>query len=307
MSDVVNDILDTVIVGAGIAGMTAAIYAARKNMKFKIIASDVGGQFFESGEILNYPGFSKIQGADFLFRMQEQMDFNGVKIQKETVESIRKENNLFVIKTNTCECISKTVIIATGARPKHLDVKGEREYMHKGVTYCALCDGPLFKGKDVVVIGGGNSALEAVEFLMNIAKKVYLLVRGDKLKAYEYLQEAIKKPNVEIIYNATTNEIKGNQFVEKVSYIQNDEIKDLAVSGVFIEIGRDPNTDNFKSLVETDETGHIIIDCQTRTSNPGVFAAGDCTAGHEYQYIISGGQGSMALIKAAKYINETGL
>lgn len=296
--------LDTVIIGAGIAGLTSAIYASRKNMKFEIIASKFGGQFMESGEVLNYPGIVKTTGSEFASKMEEQMEFNDVKVKEETCEKIEKKEENFKVITDKNEYETKTVIIATGARPRKLGVPGEKEYKNKGVAYCSICDGPLFKGKKVAVIGAGNSALEGVDFLLEIAEKIYVINIGDKLTAHEYLQERIKgKDKVEIINNAETKEIVGDsKFVTGIKYKQGNEEKELEVQGVFVEIGRVPNTDFAKDFVDIDEHGHIKIDCTTRTSEKGVFAAGDCASGHEYQYVIAAGQGCMALIKSAKYL-----
>lgn len=294
---------DTLIVGAGIAGLTAAIYAARKNMQFKILATEFGGQFMVSGEVLNYPGIVKTTGADFATTMEEQMKFNNIKVEKETVQSVTKKENHFVVQTDKNEYETKTVILATGARPRKLNIPGEKEYANKGVTYCSICDGPLFSGKTVAVLGGGDAALEAVDFLKDIVKKIHLVVLEDKLRGHEYLQErAINNNKVDIHFNASTQRIEGEQMVQSITFTQEDQEKTLGVEGVIIEIGRIPNTEFVKDLVKRDEHGHISIDGHTNTSVPGVFAAGDCASGHEYQYVIAAGQGCMALIKAAKHL-----
>ncbi len=296
--------LDTVIIGAGIAGLTAAIYASRKRMKFEIVSSSFGGQFMESGEVLNYPGIIKTTGGEFASIMQKQMKFNNVKVKTEAVKEIKKAGGNFKVITDKSQYDARSVIIASGARPRELGVPGEKEYKNKGLTYCAICDGPLFANANVVVIGGGDSALEAVDFLLNIAKKIYLLNIGKKLKAHEYLQERINNhPKVELINNASTKEVLGDgKNVTSIKYEQNGEEKELKVEGVFIEIGRVPNTDFTKKILELDEHKHIVMDCQAKTSVPGIFAAGDCASGHEYQYVIAAGQGCMALIKAARYL-----
>lgn len=294
---------DTIIIGAGIAGLTAAIYASRKRMKYEIFAAEFGGQFLESGEVLNYPGIIKTTGVGFSKIMQEQMKFNDVKVKQEKVKEIKKLKKGFKVFTDKTEYETKTIIAATGARARRLDVPGEKEFANKGVTYCAICDGPLFSGKEVAVIGGGDSAVEAVDFVDNIASKVYLLVKGDKLTAHEYLQEYVMhSKNVEIIFNADTKEILGNKFVTGLTYNQKGKEKKLDVTGIIVEIGRVPNTEMFKKIVELDEHGHIVIDCQGKTSVEGIFAAGDCASGHEYQYVIAAGQGCIALLKAARYL-----
>jgi thioredoxin-disulfide reductase len=296
-------IYDTIIIGAGIAGMTAAMYAARKRMRFEMISPDVGGQFMASGEILNYPGIIRTTGAEFSSVMEKQMEFNGVKQKAETVKEVKKQKGSFLVSTDRGSYTTRTIIIATGARPRKLGVPGEDRLANRGVAYCSVCDGPIFAGKEVAVIGGGNAALEAVDFMKDIAKRIYLVVLGSRLEGHEYLIERVKSnPKVEILLNARTTEITGDKFVSGVRYEQKGMKKSLAIRGVIIEIGRIPNTELFRGLVKLDEHNHIEIDCQTETSVPGIFAAGDCASSHEYQYIIAAGQGCMALIKAARYI-----
>tara|TARA_Y100000310_G_scaffold345227_1_gene462918 strand:+ start:14442 stop:15350 length:909 start_codon:yes stop_codon:yes gene_type:complete len=294
---------DTIIIGAGISGLTAAIYAARKRMNYRIISSDFGGQFMVSGEVLNYPGIVKTTGAAFSSVMEKQMKFNNVKVSMETVKGIKRQGSNFKVITDKNKYGTRTAIIATGSKPRKLNVPGEEEFARKGVTYCSICDGPLFAGKDVAVIGGGDAALEAVDFLKDIVSKIYLVVLEDKFKAHEYLQERVKKnPKVEALFNAKGSEILGNKFVSGIRYEQDGEEKKLNVLGIIIEIGRMPNTESFNKIVKLDEHKHIVIDCQGHTNVPGIFAAGDCASGHEYQYVIAAGQGCMALIKAARYL-----
>ena len=297
-------VYDTIIIGAGIAGITAAIYASRKRMNFEIISSDFGGQTLISGEILNYPGLIKTNGSDFNRILKEQIKFNNINIKIETILKIKKKNNHFVVISNKDKYETKTVILTTGSNPKRLDIPGENKFAKKGVTYCSICDGPLFAGKEVIVIGGGNSALESVNFLENIASKIYIILRGDKFTGHEYLIEQAKNnPKLKIIFNANITEIFGDNFVKGIKYIKDKVENKLKVSGVIVEIGRVPNTKFVEDLVKLDLDKHILVDCQGRTNIPGIFAAGDCASGHEYQYVISAGQGCMALIKAARYIN----
>ena len=294
---------DTIIIGAGISGLTAAIYASRKRMNYKIISSIFGGQFMVSGEVLNYPGIVKTTGVGFSSILEKQAKFNNVNVSLETVKDIKKQASNFIVITNKEQYETKTVLIATGSNPRKLNVPGEKEFSNKGVTYCAICDGPLFSEKEVAVIGGGDAALEAVDFMKNIASKIYLIMRDSEFKAHEYLQERVKNnPKVEIILNTETKEILGAKFVTGIKYLQNNEEKQLSIKGIIIEIGRIPSTEPFKNIVKLDEHKHIQIDCQGHTTVPGIFAAGDCASGHEYQYIIAAGQGCMALIKAARYL-----
>ena len=294
---------DTVIIGAGIAGLTAAIYASRKRMKYEIISTDFGGQFMESGEVLNYPGIVKTTGVEFAGLLEEQAEENGIKVKLETVNEVRKDDNTFTIVTEKDEYPTKTVIIATGARARKLGVPGEEELAKKGVTYCSICDGPLFSGMDVAVVGGGDAALEAVDFLKDIASKIHMIVLGDGFTGHEYLQEKVKdNPKVSVHYKAKTTEIIGDEFVSGIKIEEDGDLKKIEVKGVIIEIGRVPNTDVFEDFIKLDDHKHVLTDCKANTSIPGVFAAGDCASGHEYQYVIAAGQGCMALIKAARYL-----
>ncbi|MFC1697696.1 NAD(P)/FAD-dependent oxidoreductase [Nanoarchaeota archaeon] len=296
---------DTIIIGAGISGLTAALYAERKKMNFKILATQIGGQFMVSGEVLNYPGIIKTTGVEFLKIMEDQMKFNNVKVDNETVKEIKKVGTNFKIITDKGKYDSKSIIMATGSKPRMLNVPGEGEFAKKGVTYCSICDGPLFAGKDVAVIGGGDSALEAVDFLKDIVNKIYMIVRGDKFKGHQYLIDRVtKNKKVECIFEANTSQIVGDKFVTGLKYEKDGKETEIKLQGVIIEAGRLPNTELVKDFVKLDPDGHIMIDCQTHSSVPGLFAAGDCGDGHEYQYVIAAGQGSMALIKAARYLSH---
>jgi thioredoxin-disulfide reductase len=298
-----KNIFETIIIGAGMAGLSAAIYASRKRMDYKIIAPEFGGQFLVSGEILNYPGIVKTTGIELSSIMKKQMEANQVEITNEYVKSIEKDGKDFKVLTDKNEYQTKSIIITTGSKPRKLNVPGEEEFARKGVTYCAICDGPLFSDMEVAVIGGGASAMEAVDFLKNICKKIYMIVKDDKLLGHEYLQENTKKiSNLEIIYKAKTTEILGEKFVSGVKFEKDNKEKELNVRGVIVEIGRIPNIDLVKDLVKLDEHNHIQVDCQMQTNIPGIFAAGDVASGHEYQYVISAGQGCMALLKVARYL-----
>ncbi|MBD3313573.1 FAD-binding protein [Candidatus Woesearchaeota archaeon] len=294
---------DTIIIGAGIAGLTAALYASRKRMDFLILSSDFGGQFNVSGKVYNYPGIVETTGQELTEKMMKQMKENDVNVKQETVESIEKSDDGFIVKTGKSEYETKTVIIAAGARARKLGVPGEEELANKGVTYCSICDGPLFKGKDVAIIGAGNAGLEGADFMLDIAKSIKIIDTNNESPAHEYLKEKIlDHEKVEFINKADVKEIYGDKFVEGLKYEKDGEEHDLKVQGVIIEIGRVPNTDFLGDFVEKDEHDHIKIDCRTHTSQEGVFAAGDCASGHEYQYVIAAGQGCMALLKVARYL-----
>lgn len=298
-------VYDTIILGAGIAGITAAIYASRKKMNYLIIAEDFGGQVNIAGEIENYPGIPKTNWSEFKDSLEKQLEYNNIKINYESVKEVKKEKKYFIVRTNKKFYKTKTVIICTGARARELNVPGEKKLQGRGVTYCAICDGPLFKNKTVAVIGGGNSAMEAVDYLQKISKKIYLININPKLEGYEYLIEKVKKAkNVKIINNAKTTKITGYKVVNGLEYEQKGKLKKLKVQGVFVEIGRIPNTESFKNSLKIDKHSHIIIDKHAQTSVPGVFAAGDCTDLHSYQFITAAGQGCTALLSAVKYLQK---
>lgn len=295
---------EVIIIGGGIAGSTAAIYAARKRMEFFFVTDKLGGQFLESGEILNYPGVVKTTGADFSTVFEEQLKFNNVEPKVgEKIAKIEKIDNGFKVSSDKGSYEAKTVIIATGSHPKKINVPGEKEFFNKGVTYCSICDGPLFSGKAIAIIGGGNSALEGVDFTKNIAKKIYVINSTKEFNAHEYLIEKVKSyENVEIIHEAKTTAISGDKFVSSITCEKQGKENKLAVEGVIIEIGRTPNTAFVEGFLNLDEHKHITVDCQTNTSVEGIFAAGDCSSVHEYQYTIAAGQGCIALLKAARYL-----
>ncbi|MFZ5907068.1 MAG: NAD(P)/FAD-dependent oxidoreductase [Nitrospirota bacterium] len=295
---------EVVIIGTGIAGCTAAIYAARKQMDYVVIAKDFGGQFLESGEILNYPGIVKTTGEEFLSAFEKQLESNKIDPRlNEEVTQIKKVEKGFQVVTSKSQYETKTIVVATGSHPKQLNVPGEKEYKNKGVTYCSICDGPLFSGKDIAIVGGGNSALEGVDFTKDIAKKISLLNIGKQLTAHEVIIEKVRSyENVEIINEAKTTELLGDKFIQGLKYEKDGQSYTIDVEGVFIEIGRAPNTEFLRGFLILDEKGHIVIDCQARTSVEGIFAAGDCASGQEYQYAIAAGQGCIALLKAARYI-----
>ena len=295
---------EVTIVGAGIAGCTAAIYAARKRMDYALISETFGGQFLESGEILNYPGVTRTDGEVFSELFERQLEFNKVKpMLGEKIKKIEKIDGGFSLETGKNRYESKTVIIATGSRPMKLGVPGEDEFANKGVTYCSVCDGPLFPDKTIAIIGGGNSALQGVDFTKNVARQIYLLNINEEFTAHEYLVEKAKAyENVTVINKARTTRITGGPFVKGITYEREGKEVRLAVDGVIIEIGRSPNTDFVKGFLELDERRHIKIDCQGQTSVEGVFAAGDCASGQEFQYVIAAGQGCIALLKAARYL-----
>ncbi len=295
---------DLIIIGAGITGQTAAIYAARKRMKFLLLAKEMGGQFLESGAIFNYPGIVKTTGVEFSAIMEEQLAFNGISPREgEEARGIERIPGGFRVQCAGGGYEAKAVIVATGARARKLGVPGEDRLARRGLTYCSICDGPLFAGMDIAIVGGGNSALEGAIFTKDIARKITIVDIGPSFIAHEYLVENIaSSPNVEAIHGANTVEITGDASVTGLVYEKDGARHTLPVRGVIVEIGRVPNTEFVDGFLDRNRQGHIIIDCWTRSSVDGVFAAGDCASGQEYQYVIAAGQGCMALLKASRYL-----
>lgn len=299
---------ETVIIGAGISGLSAGIYAARKRMDYVVIGEEVGGQMYESAEILNYPGVVETTGADFVDTFKEQIEKNDINLKQQTATALVDEGDHWQVETENETYQSKTVILATGSHPRKLDVPGEERLAKKGVTYCSICDGPMFSGQDVAIVGGGNSALEAVDFMGDIADTIHIINIDPELGGHEYLRERTQEmDNVVIHSEANTTEITGDDRVEGITFEQNGEENQLDVAGVIIEIGRIPNTDLVSDLVDCDDHGHIQVDRWSRCMIDGepsdrLYAAGDCTDVHEYQYAISAGMAVTALLKSVRWL-----
>ncbi|MBU1863154.1 MAG: FAD-dependent oxidoreductase [Candidatus Omnitrophica bacterium] len=297
---------DLIIIGAGPAGVTAAVYAARKQMNFIVITDDIGGQATWSGDIENYTGYQFITGTELVNKFEEHMQKYNVSLKDgEKVISCKKalEGNFVTVTTEKGEVFeAKTVIIASGKRSRELGVPGELEFRKRGVTYCATCDGPLYAGKKVAVIGSGNSGLEAVLQLMNIATHIYLIDITHQLMGDPILQEKITKSDkVSIMMNTQVTEIRGNQFVESIKILSEKKEKKLSVEGVFVEVGLIPNSD-FVGDVAKNQWGEVIVNNRNETNIPAVFAAGDVTDVPEKQIIIAAGEGSKACLSAFSYL-----
>ncbi|MEM3754544.1 MAG: FAD-dependent oxidoreductase [Candidatus Bathyarchaeia archaeon] len=298
------ELYDLIIIGAGPAGITSAIYAARKKMHFLVLTKDIGGQVTLSSKVENYIGFQYITGEELVTKFQEHLKKYKFKLKIEEVNSIKKKNGLFIVKTNIGDYVSKTVIVATGRRPKELKVPGEENFKNKGVTYCATCDAPFFEDLNVAVIGGGNAGLDAVLQLINIAKKIYLIEQESRLKADAIMVEkAIASGKVEVWMNTKVLEILGNKFVTGIKVKKNGMETILSVQGIFVEIGSVPNSE-IVNFVKKNPLGEIIVNCRCETNVPGLFAAGDVTDASEKQIVIAAGEGAKAALSAFKYISQ---
>ena len=299
-------IYDLIIVGAGPAGITAAVYAARKKIDFIVITADVGGQAAWSSDIENYTGYQFVTGPELVAKFEEHMRAYNIDVREnEPVTQLEKIENNIVIKTKKGSYRARTAIIASGKVSKELNVPGEKEFKNRGVTYCATCDGPLFAQKDVAVIGGGNSALDAAIQLIKIAGHVYVINSAPALTGDKIMQEKVASSGKATVLNsAQVSAILGDKVVSGIKVKRQGKEEAFSVEGVFIEIGLVPNS-GFAKEVKKNEYGEIIVDCGNQTSMPGVFAAGDVTSVPEKQIVIAAGEGSKAALGAFRYLNTT--
>jgi alkyl hydroperoxide reductase subunit F len=294
---------DVIIVGAGPAGITAGIYAARKHLKTLVVSKDVGGMAAWSSDVENYTGYQFISGPELVQKFEHHLESYDVELKEnEDVLEVMKEGDVFQVRTNDDMFYGRTVILATGRLPRTLNVPGEKEFEKKGVTYCANCDAPLFKNKDVAVIGGGNSALDAALMLMKIANKITVLTNNTKFDGDPIMAEKVAEAhNTDIVYGAKVKEIKGDKFVTGLVYEADGKESTIPVDGVFIEIGAMPSS-GYCTIVAKEKNGEIVVDKENITNVPGLFAAGDVTDVFEKQIIIAAGEGAKAALKAFEYL-----
>jgi len=304
-------IYDLIIIGASAAATAAGIYAARRRLNFIIVSKDIGGEVATSGEVENYPGFAKTSGIELSEKFKEHLAEN--QVIPETVvdvKNIKKEETKFILEAEkdnkpvTYE--AKSVIIATGVKPRKLNIPGEEEFEGKGVSYCTVCDGPLFKEKIVATIGGGSSALESALMLSQIATKVYLITVNPEMKGETTLIEKTKAAdNVEIVTNTKTTKIIGEQTVTGLEYQNKDnqETKNLKVDGIFVHIGMIPNS-QMADLAEKNKFREIVVDRLGKTNIEGLFAAGDVTDTPYKQIAIATGMGTTAALSVVDYLNK---
>jgi len=297
---------DLVIVGGGPGGITASIYALRARMKLIMVErAGIGGQIALSDIIENYPGFPALSGPELMAKFEEHAKKEGLEVKNGLVSGIRKENDLFTIEIGKESIAAKSIIIATGAEPSELGISGEREFFGRGVSTCATCDGPFYRGRDVAVIGGGDTAVKESIYLSKLVNKVHIVHRRDKLRAEKVLQERIfSKDNVEFCWNHLGVEVKGDKQGVTGLVIQEKnggEKRELKVDGVFIFVGLTPST----SFVECkkDKWGFIITDENMETSVPGLFAVGDCRVTPLRQVATAVGDGAIAAMKAEEYVS----
>jgi len=297
--------LDLIIIGAGPAGITAAVYAARKRMNLLVISKDVGGQAASSGDIENYTGYQFITGPELAQKFQEHIRKYAVSLkEQEAVTEVAKTGDTVSVKTDKGVYEARSVIIASGKRSRELGVPGEKEFKSRGITYCATCDGPLFSGKPVAVIGGGNSALDAALQLVNIASRVYLVNITASLPGDEIMrQKAEAHKLLQVLNNTQVVAITGDKFVKGIRIKKDSQEELLAVEGVFVEIGLLPNSE-FVQGIGKNNFGEIKVNCRNETNIAGIFAAGDVTDVPEKQIIIAAGEGSKAAFSGLRYLAE---
>lgn len=297
---------DIVIVGAGTAGMTAAIYAVRAGKTVQVLdAKGYGGQIVNTPDIENYPGIAHISGADFSYGLYQQAADLGAKFRVERVVSIEDRGETKVVHTAKREYECKAVILATGAKNRPLGIEREEELTGRGVSYCATCDGAFFKGMDVAVNGGGNTALEDAAYLANYCSHVYLIHRRDEFRGDAKDVEALRaKENVEFVLNSTVKELVGDERLQgiRVENKLTGEIRNIPVAGLFVAVGQMPENDAFKELVELDPAGYIAggEDCLTKT--PGIYVAGDCRTKSVRQLTTAAADGATAALAACAKI-----
>jgi len=299
---------DLIIIGGGPAGMTAAVYSARKKLNTLLLSKDIGGQVNWTLSIENYMGYQFIEGTELIKKFEEQVKQFPIDIKVgEGVSNLSQTEDVFEVMTDKGETYrSRAVIIATGKRPRQLNVPGEENFKGRGVTYCATCDGPLFSGMKVAVIGGGNSALEATDDMVKIAEHVYLIsltpLTGDAV----LIDKVQAADNLTMFLEHEVLEITGDKFADgiKIRDLKSKQENELKVGGVFVEIGLIPNSELAKDIIKQNPRGEVIINCDSETNIPGVFAAGDVSSVPEKQIVIAAGEGAKAALQAHRYLQR---
>ena len=301
---------DVVIIGAGPAGYTAGIYCSRARHNTLLISGILpGGQLMNTTDVENYPGFSDgIMGPDLMTVMRKQTEKMGTKIIDDEVTSVDFKTNPLKVKTASEEFEARTVIVCTGANPRKIGLDGEQTFAGKGVSYCATCDGAFFKDQELIVVGGGDSAMEEATFLTKFASTVHIIHRREEFRASKIMQErALANEKIKVHFNCTVKDIQGDQKFQKVilNNTKTNEDETLDAGGLFVAIGHEPNSKMFQNQLELDENGYVIIKNNPETSIPGVFCAGDV---HDHRYrqaVTAAGFGCMAAIDVDKYLTES--
>lgn len=320
-----NNLYDIVIIGGGPSGITAGIYGIRSGLKVLVIEKqNVGGKVMNTYEIKNFPTYDNISGVDFCEKLYNQASFNNLEIKSEEVVSVNLKDKIKEIKTKNNVYNAKTVIICAGTTPRNLGLEKENEFVGRGISYCALCDGNFFKNKIVAVVGGGDSGMEDAIYLSSLCKKVYVLNRSEKLKAQVILQNTLfdnmkKNGNIEVLYNTNVTKIMGESVLNSIEIeTKSDEKngqktlknctknvkKTLKIDGLFLAIGSNPDTKIYENQVELNKNGYIVVDKNMQTNLPGIYAGGDCTEKLIRQIITACSDGAICATCANNYIKE---
>ncbi|MDQ3869218.1 MAG: thioredoxin-disulfide reductase [Thermoproteota archaeon] len=304
-----NEVFEVIIIGSGPAGYTAGIYTSRAKLRTLIISGTLpGGQLMTTSEVENYPGFPNgIFGPELMMNMRQQAERFGTVIVDDEVIRVDFSKRPFLVTTQSQNYEADSVLICTGASPRKLGIEGEQQFAGRGVSYCATCDGPFFKGEDIVVVGGGDTALEEATFLTKFGKSVKIIHRRESLRGSKILQEkAFENPKIQFLWNSVVADITGDKKIGTVVIkdINNGKQQKIPAGGLFVAIGHEPNTAIFRGQLEMDDKGYIILKSQTKTSVEGVFAAGDV---HDYKYrqaVTAAGFGCMAALDVEKWLTE---
>ncbi len=300
-----GDIVDVLIIGAGPAGLTAAVYCARKSLRAKLISENIGGQALESWAIENYMGYRMITGDELMKKFEEQVREQNISLGLDQASDISVTDGVFTVHTvSGAEYRAYSIIFCAGMKPKKLGVEGEEKYLGRGLSVCSTCDGPLYRNKVVAVVGGGNSALSTAIEMSKITKKVHLIVRSTIKADDVYVKLLQQQTNIEMHPFSTITAIQGDKFLTGITIKnkENGEETPLVLDGVFAEIGWVPNTEFVKGFIDMNDAGEIIVDINCHTSVPGIFAAGDVTNVKGKQIIIASGEGAKAALEAQEYL-----
>ncbi|MBI4090016.1 MAG: FAD-dependent oxidoreductase [Candidatus Kerfeldbacteria bacterium] len=299
---------DVIIIGGGPAGLTAALYAARRNLKTLVLSQDIGGQASTTANIENYPGFDSVDGLELMTKFQKQAEKYGAEVKLEEVQKVERQGDDFVVTSSAESYVGHALILSFGLTHKHLGVPGEEPLIGKGVVFCATCDGPLYKGKRVAVVGGGNSAMDAALLLRKLNATVHLLTKNDELRGERVLIDRVLADGITVKYSVSPTQVLGTDRVTSIIFAdQAGQETTLEVDGIFVEIGFTINASLIKDLVELDARKQVIINDDNGTSLPGLFAAGDVTTIDQKQIVISAGEGAKAALAAYQYLQARGL
>jgi alkyl hydroperoxide reductase subunit F len=301
----VEGTVDVCIIGGGPAGLTAAVYVSRKKLSTAIVTQDIGGQVAWTLGIENYMGYQYITGRELTTKFEEQVRQFPIPIVMDEVNGVRVEKEVFAVETKGGRSIvARTVIIASGKRPKELGIPNEKRFVGRGLSYCATCDGPLFVKMDVAVCGGGNSAIQAAIEMAQVASKVYVVSRSPLRADAVIADKAEQQKNIDKRLGFEVVEVLGDKTVEglRIREKTTGKLEDLNVRGVFVEVGLNPNTEFIRGVVNLTEHGEIDVNCRCETNVPGLFAAGDVTNVHEKQIVVAAGEGAKAALSAQEYL-----